>query len=73
MEKQVLTEVTPPGEETEKTDKELIQEIVEATSDLHDLSKIFLMGQFQIRQGKISDWTTSEATDSISANQSNRK
>ncbi len=37
MEKQVLTEVTPPGEETEKTDKELIQEIVEATSDLHDL------------------------------------
>ena len=37
MEKQILTEVTPPGEETEKTEKELIQEIVEATSELHDL------------------------------------
>jgi hypothetical protein len=37
MEKQMLTEVTPPGEETEKTEKELIQEIVEATSELHNL------------------------------------
>ena len=39
----------------------------------HKFDSMFLLGLTRFRQGKISEQTTSEATDLISANQSNRK
>lgn len=43
------------------------------TSDSTIISVCFVMGMTRFRQGKISAQTTSEATDLISAKQSNRK